>query len=500
MTDPQAPLSRRESREAAARGAKRPPAVSRVTQAAPKPAGIRGFVAAHRTGLIVGASVLAFVLVATGALYAGAIVGSRAGDEQGPGDTGVDAGRVVPVDVAEPSRLRTCTVAPLAADPRLVGFTGAVTNASTGAVLFDRGATTASSPAGVSKVLTAAAAISVLGADSTLSTRVYQGSTPTTIVLVGGGDPTITALTGGESVYAGAPRLSVLADKVRDSYPGDIDDIENIVLDSTLWPESDKWDVSWPRTAQSRGTLSEVTALQIDGDRANPGEQTSPRSTDPVARAGVLFAEALDLDPDDITFSRGSAITSKPLLGEVASQPINVLVNQMLMQNDSTLAEQLARLVSKTTGYGGTAASLQQAITSALAVFGVSTAGLAIYDGSGLSAATAIPPKFLADFMAKVLDGGNNLNYVYNSLPVAGKSGSLAARFTGDSAAARNQVMALPGSLGGYGLAGIVLSVDGTPLSFSFAATGAGVKDDARVALDVLATGIFACGDNLSNN
>jgi len=243
-----------------------------------------------------------------------------------------------------------------------------------------------------------------------------------------------------------------------------------------------------------------VTALQVDGDRANPAEATSPRGTDPVARAGVLFAEALGLDPDEVEFSRGSALTSKPLLGEVTSQPVNVLVNQMLMQNDSTLAEQLARLVSKATGSGGTGASLQQAITSALAVFGVSTSGVTVHDGSGLSAATAIPPKFLADFMAKVLAGGDNLNLVYNSLPVAGKSGSLAARFAGDSAAAKNQVMALPGSSGGYSLTGIVLSVDGTPLSFAFAATGAGVKDDARVALDALATGVFACGDNLSNN
>lgn len=484
MTTPQAPQSRRAARTA--------------DPAAPAgPTGIRGFVAAHRTGIIIAAGALAFLLLATGALYAGAVVGSRTAAPGTTGETVTDTGRVTPADVAEPSRLRTCTVAALAADPRLVGFTGAVTNASTGAVLFDRGATTASSAAGASKVLTAAAAINVLGPDSTISTKVYQGGSPKTIVLVGGGDPTITALESGESVYPGAPRLSALADQVLDNYS---DDIENIVLDATLWSQTDKWDASWPRSAQTTGTLSEVTALQVDGDRADPAAQVSPRSTDPVARAGVLFAEALGLDPDDVTFSLGSAVTSKPLLGEVKSQPINVLVNQMLTQNDSTLAEQLGRLLSKTSGYGGTGASLQQAITSALAVFGVSTSGVTIHDGSGLSPATLIPPKFLADFMAKVLAGANNLNLVYNSLPVAGKPGALAARFTGDSAAAKNQVLAIPGSSGGYSLVGIILAVDGTPLAFSFAATGAGVKDNARAALDALATGAFACGDNLSNN
>lgn len=503
MTDPQAPLSRRAARENATRGSSpraAAPATTGESGAGQKGAGLRGWVAAHRLGVIIGASALAFVLLATGVLYAGAVVGSRTADGASTTDNVADAGRVTPAEIAEPSRLRTCTVAAQAADERLVGFTGAVTNASTGAVLFDRGASTASTQAGVSKVLTAAAAINILGPDTTLSTRVYLGSTPNTIVLVGGGDPTITALKNGDSVYAGAARLSTLADLVRDNFTGNPDDIENIVLDASLWSQGDKWDATWPRSAQTGGTISEVTALQVDGDRADPTKQTSPRSTDPVTRAGFLFAEALELDPDDVTFSLGSAVTSKPLLGEVKSQPVNVLVNQMLMQNDSTLAESLARLVSKTAGYGGTAASLQQAITSALAVYGVSTSGVTIHDGSGLSTATVIPPKFLADFMAKVLAGQNNLNYVYNSLPVAGKSGVLAARFTGDSAAAHNQVVALPGSSGGYSLSGIVLAVDGTPLSFAFAATGTGVKDNARVALDALATGVFACGDNLSNN
>lgn len=493
MTDPHAPLSRRASREAAGG-----PAPTRA--ASGSGGGILGFVASHRLGVIIATSALAFLLLATGAFFAGAAVGASAKDD-GPTDTVVsDDGRVRPSELAEPSRLRTCTVAGLAADPRLVGFTGAVTNATTGAVLFDRSATTAASTAGSSKVLTAAAAINVLGPDTVLTTRVYQGSTANTIVLVGGGDPTLTALESGESVYPGAARLSTLADKVITSYAGDIEDVENIVLDASLWPEGEKWEGSWPRSAQTGGVLSEVTALQVDGDRADPTDPQSPRGTDPVGRAGEKFAEALGLNPDEVTFSRGSAVTSKPILGEVSSQPVNVLVNQMLMQNDNTLAEHLARVISKSTGYGGTSASVQQALTSALAVFGVPTSGITIRDGSGISPANAIPPKFLADFMAKVLAGGDNLNYVYNSLPVAGKSGTLAARFAGDSAAARNQVMAVPGSSGGYSLAGIVLAVDGTPLSFSFTATGDGVKDNARAALDALATGIFACGDNLSNN
>lgn len=451
----------------------------------------------HPSAWIAGAAAVVFLLLATAALFAGASFGSSEDAAATPVSETSAPGRVAPEEVPEATRLRTCTVAALASDPALVGLTAAVTNASTGELLLDRAAGDTTPQAGASQVLTAAAAISILGADTTLSTKVYEGASPKTIVLVGSGDPTITALESGSSVYSGAARLSDLAEQVLDNYSGDI---ENIVLDSTLWNPDDKWDASWPRSAQTGGSQSEVTALQVDGDRADPTQQTSPRSTDPVARAGVLFADALGLDASTVTFSRGSAVTTKPMLGSVASQPVSVLVNQMLMQNDGTLAENLARLVSTTGGYGGTGASLQQAITSGLAAYGVPTTGLVIQDGSGLSESTTIPPRFLAAFMATVRAGQNGLNYIYNSLPVAGVSGGLAVRFTGDSAAAKSQVVAIPGSLGGYSLAGVVLALDGSQLAFSFTATGAGVTDSARAALDALATGVFTCGDNLSNN
>src|SRR5690606_3460554 len=67
-------------------------------------------------------------------------------------------------------------------------------------------------PADLVKVLTGVAAIASLGADFTFSTRVYEGTEPGSIVLVGAGDPTLSRLSGGqESLYRGAPKLSSLA-------------------------------------------------------------------------------------------------------------------------------------------------------------------------------------------------------------------------------------------------------------------------------------------------
>lgn len=502
MSQPAAPQSRRESRNAATakpvKAAKSPK--NPATPGSP-PGG--GPFAKHPRAWLAGALGVAFLLLGTGAVFAGAAIGSDSGPAAvGPSSTAV-AARPVPLEMPAASRLRTCSVAALATDERLATFTGAVVNGATGELLFDRSASTGVTQGGVVQVLTAAAALNILGPDYRMSTRVYEGSAAGTIVLVGGGDPTISSLgPGQESVYAGAEKLANLAAEVDDNYTGGT--VTTIVLDSTMWSSGDKWDATWSRAEQTGGKLSEVTALQVDGDRDDPTAQTSPRSTDPVARAGQLFAEALedagvDIDPDHVTFSLGAAVTTKPLLGEVASQPISVLINQMLVASDATLAESLARIVSKQMSLGGSASSVSQAITSAIAVYEVSTAGVTIHDGSGTSAANAVPPAFIAKFMVKVSQGAANLNLIYDSLGVAGTKGSLSTRFSSGNAIAKGAVTGKPGSSGGvYSLAGTIVAADGSTLGFAFYAVGS--NDTARAALDTLTTGAYSCGDNLSNN
>jgi serine-type D-Ala-D-Ala carboxypeptidase/endopeptidase (penicillin-binding protein 4) len=50
----------------------------------------------------------------------------------------------------------------------------------------------------------------------------------------------------------------------------------------------------------------------------------------------------------------------------------------------------------------------------------------------------------------------------------------------------------------GYTLAGVIRAEDGTDLTFAIYALG-DVSDDAKTAIDTLATGFYLCGDNLSN-
>lgn len=515
MTDEQ-PTSRRAAREAAdaasrraGRARRRPSSDSSDSAGSPEspPAsrwgGIGALVAKHPTAWLTGALALVFVLLGTGAVFAGVAVGSAAAPMPTP-TASPSPTRDVPADALAASRLRTCSVSALAADPRLRTLTGQVVRYDTGEVLFDRGGETPARTASVLKILTAAAALTVLGPDYTIKTTVYTSPTPGAIVLVGRGDATLSRLPAGqESVYRGAPKLDDLARQVIGAYDGEI---TSIVLDATYWSAADKWDSSWARSEQTRGYHSEVTALQVDGDRDNPAAQDSPRSTDPVARAGELFLEALRRNDTEgkvalnVSFSNGSVIGGQTPLGEVASQPVSSLVDYMLKVSDNTLAEMLARITSKESSMNGSAASLQQAIPSALSEFGIPATGLTIRDGSGLSDLNAVPPSVVNLLVQKVIAREGNLAYIEAGLPVAGQSGTLAGRFTGDNAIARGAVVAKTGWIDtAYTLGGYLTANDGTLLLFTFYAIGDDIQGDARQALDTLATGVFVCGDNLSN-
>ncbi|GAB3605400.1 hypothetical protein GCM10027413_08090 [Conyzicola nivalis] len=477
----------------------------------PHPArkGLSGAIRKHPTAWLTGALAVVFLMLGTGAVFAGAAVGggTPAAEAEVTPDTGesaaptptteAEAGRSVPATLPGATRLRTCSVAGPASDPRLMGFKGYVMNATTGEVLFSREGDVPNRTGSVMKVLTASAALSALGPDYRLTTKVVAGATPNSIVLVGGGDPTLSA--SGSSVYAGAPKIADLAAKAKAAhdaaYPGT--PITEVVLDASYWNPADKWDPIWKRTEQTIGYHSEVTALMVDGDRADPARNTSPRSTDPVGRAGTAFVAALGLP--GVTVTTGTA-SSSTVLAEVQSQPVSSLIPFMLLTSDNTLAEMLARVVSVKSGFGGSSASLQQAIPAALKAYGVPVDALTIKDGSGLSEANAVPPEYVAKLMVKVLAGGQNLSIVYNALPVAGKSGSLASRFTGGNSVAGGNVIAKTGWIDtAYTLGGVIKAADGTPLTFAFYAIGSGIQENAKVAIDTLATSVYSCGDNLAN-
>ena len=392
---------------------------------------------------------------------------------------------------------RTCSVATQAADTRLGTFSGIVINADNDEVLFDRNGSVPAATASTMKLLTAVAALNVLGPNYRVETKVYQDSADQgSIYLVGAGDPTLSRTAAGkQSVYKDAPKLSDLAIGVKAAIAVPITKI-TLVSSAFAGPS---WEPTWERSEQTQGFMSEVTALQVDGDRANPSAETSARSTTPVLNAGKYFKAALGTAAANAVVQQGTLPNGVTQVTSVLSQPISQWIKHMLLVSDNTQAEALARLVSIKQGFDGSFTSISAAVKRALASTALDSSNLVIKDGSGLSDQNAVPPLYLAKLSKLIMGAQGNYNVVLQGMPVAGESGSLQDRFKGANLDASGHIIAKTGWIKhGYTLAGIINAKDGTHLVFAVYALG-NVKDDAKQAIDDLVGAVWRCGNTLSN-
>ena len=436
---------------------------------------------------------------ATGLILLALIIGGftlaapkSSGPTNTPTNTPTDTPTVTPTTDG-----RDCSIAELALDDRLVGLHAQVMNPATNEVLFDVQGDVPAQTASVMKLLTATAALQVLGPNFRVQTKVYADlDNPGHIVIVGAGDPTLSrARAGVQSVYKDAPKLADLAVQINDwarSTP-----ITNITLDSTYF-EAEYWDTDNPDSERTIGYQSIVTALQVDGDRANPTAQTSPRSLDPVNAAGVALKKAIGPLAASATLTQGQAGENLLEIASVRSQPISKWIEHMLRVSDNTEAEFLARLVTKQLGYDGSRDWVEDSLKEALTRAGLDTQDLQLRDGSGSNEWNRVPATFINALLKKVLNEDGDLGIIKRALPIAAETGSLASRFKGDNIDAAGKIFAKTGwTKSEYSLAGIIKAKDGTDLVFSIAAIG-NVNATAKDAIDNLATGIYRCGNKLS--
>lgn len=389
---------------------------------------------------------------------------------------------------------------PLAdADP-LGRFTGVVLDpaASTGStVLWERSSERALVPGSTGKLLTAAAALLTLDSTDRLTTRVAPGPEPGTVVLVGGGDPTLTALPAGtDSVYPQPARLSELAAEVREATTGPI---KRVLIDTSRY-EGRTLAPGWDLADVADGFVAPIEPLMLDGGRVDPTLQDGSRITDPALAAGRALAEMLGADPDKV--AEGTAVSDAKSLGVVSSATVGELVEHMMRSSDNVLAEALAREVAKVrdseTSFTGAAAQIVAALTQA----GFDTTGVVLVDGSGLSNQDRVPARLLGAVLAAAatpaLDERDTqfLRPIITGLPVAGGDGTLDERFAVDAAsgAGRGVVRAKTGTLTGVSsLAGVATDVDGRLLVFALMSNGASPAV-ARPRMDAMAAALSRCG------
>jgi D-alanyl-D-alanine carboxypeptidase/D-alanyl-D-alanine-endopeptidase (penicillin-binding protein 4) len=361
-----------------------------------------------------------------------------------------------------------------------------VADAETGTVLFDQAGASAAAPASTAKLATAAALLTVRSATDRITTTVYRDAVPGQIVLVGAGDPTLSAAAAtAATLYADAARISDLVTQIRASGIA----VTQVVINGGLF-SGPLVSPAWQRGDAPSTYASPITALMVDGGRDVPG--ASVRSGAPDVAAGVALATGLGLSSSVVV--RGALPATATPVASVQSAPYAELVRQMLLDSDNVIAEVLARQVAIATAQPATFIAASAAIRATLVAHGVDI-GAGLVDGSGLASTDRMSPAALV----KVLDlvvATPRLRILIDGLPVADWDGTLAGRYdAGAALAAAGRVRAKTGTLSGVSaLAGFTTLSDGRLLTFSFIVSGIGgsnaADDAAQAALDRLAAAL----------
>ncbi|MEV1067912.1 D-alanyl-D-alanine carboxypeptidase/D-alanyl-D-alanine-endopeptidase [Streptomyces sp. NPDC050263] len=375
---------------------------------------------------------------------------------------------------------------PLLGDPALgARHAAAVVDVATGKRLYGVGGGDALTPASTTKIATAVAALSAMGGEHRLTTRAVLEPDTKELVLVGGGDPTLTARKDAEGwaslhTLAGATAAALKKHgltKVTLSY------------DTTLYAGTEVHPIG------VNPNLAPVTALSADEGRTDDSlSGPTTRVSDPAADATVKFAKFLKAEGITTTAPGPSKATTRAQrLATVSSPPLSTLVERMLTNSDNDIAESLARQTALATGVRADFAGAGKAVQAQLKKLGLPTAGARFKDGSGLDRGNRLTANLLTALLVKASDPARpDLRPVLTGLPVAGFTGTLASRY---SEGAAGVVRAKTGTLTGVNaLAGTVVDQDGRLLAFALLAADTTDPAAAQAALDRAATALAGCG------
>ena len=345
-------------------------------------------------------------------------------------------------------------------------------------------------PASTTKILTALAAIDILGADKTFTTKVVSAKKGR-ITLLAGGDPYLVSYR--STVPARKANLEDLAAATAKALKKSGVKKVTLTFDAPLFSGasySSSWKQSW----------SSYTA-RIMSLTVNAGMSGSYAYTNPASSTAKLFAKKLAARGIKVTYAGSTSVAKgAKTIASVTSARLGTLVRRMLRYSDNVAAEMFARHIARATGRTPSFAGGSATITAWLKERGLWASGMAIDGGSGLSSSTKVRPSVLAKAVGFALDDARYVDVVAG-LPVAGVNGTLKRRFNDPSEkAGRTVVHAKTGSLKKVNaLAGYTTSRDGEVLTFAFLTTQDGKHSTAAGNwLDRSATVLTTCGCSLA--
>ncbi|MFJ9541843.1 D-alanyl-D-alanine carboxypeptidase/D-alanyl-D-alanine-endopeptidase [Streptomyces sp. NPDC101225] len=372
-----------------------------------------------------------------------------------------------------------------------------VVDVATGRRLYGTGAGDALTPASTTKIATATAALSAMGADHRLTTRTVLEPGSRKLVLVGGGDPTLTARVrdGGTSRSGGAGDGPAWA-SLKDLADGTAKALKKRGLrEVTLSYDASLFAGPALHPIGVNGNLAPVSALVADEGRTD--DSTSgpvTRVTDPAADAARKFAAFLEDDGVKASSPGPSRATSEAEnVAAVSSPPLSAVVERMLTNSDNDIAEALARQTAVATGRPASFDGGAAAIAAQLKKLELPLKGAQFHDGSGLDRNDRLTADLLTALLVEAGDPARpELRPILTGLPVAAFTGTLTGRYHDG---ASGLVRAKTGTLTGVNtLAGTVVDQDGRLLAFAFLASGTTNPAAAQSALDRTATALAGCG------
>ncbi|KUL55293.1 D-alanyl-D-alanine carboxypeptidase [Streptomyces sp. NRRL F-4489] len=383
-------------------------------------------------------------------------------------------------------------LAPLLADPALGPLrTASVLDVAAGRQLFAEKPDEAATPASTVKLATAVAALTRLGADHRIDTSAVLADRDR-IVLVGGGDPTLTA-------RATAPGPGEHPASLRDLAAATARALKQRKLTTvTLSYDTSAYSGPVEHPIGPNENIAPVTALMTDEARLDDSDHgPAPRSTDPAGDTARTFTALLTAQ--GITVKDDPAETHAPAtadrLATVHSTPLSALVERMLTNSDNDIAEALARQTARAAHRPASFDGAAAAVRDTLAAQHLPLTGAVFEDGSGLDRDDKVSANLLSRLLLLAAAPHRpELRPVVTGLPVAAFTGTLSARYTNDPAGA-GTVRAKTGTLTGVNtLAGTVVDADGRLLAFTFMTTGTTDPQAAQKALDRLASTLANCG------
>ncbi len=333
-------------------------------------------------------------------------------------------------------------------------------------------------PASTLKLVVGAVALEALGPAYTFTTQVKAeivGGAVGSLYLVGGGDPLLaSAWYPDDARYVRYPQqpatsLEALADAVVQAGVTQVGG--NVVGDGSRY-DGELYPPTWPIAFRA------VEGGPIGGLVVNDGAVLGigVRTNDPALGAAEELVRLLRERGVTVVgqATSGRAPVELAAIASVSSAPLSDVVREMLTNSDNNTAEMMLKEIGFATRQAGSRAAGIATVTETLTRWGVTTTDFSMVDGSGLSSENALSCRTMLD----LLDRFDERSVLYQSLPVAGRTGTMASYFVGDPMEGR--LVAKTGSLTGVkALAGYV-PVDGAGLiSFVVLLEGPGVSDDA---------------------